>query len=107
MQSAQSGNHQIVAVGYDLGRYKGDLGPYQEDFKIFVYDSNYPGRTMTLIPRPSDQTYTYAENNREGWRTYFVDKKYSEKQPPNLPNPHYPNDGLIRQLLFSLLHRGR
>src|SRR5215472_17393503 len=42
-----TGNHQVVAVGYDMGRYRGDLGAFETDFKIFIYDPNHPHQTMT------------------------------------------------------------
>ena len=32
------GDHFVLAVGYDFGRYKGDKGDFIEDFKIFIYD---------------------------------------------------------------------
>lgn len=35
------------------------------------------------------------------WRAYFVDSKYSVKAPPNLPNPNYPNDNLVYELILE------
>jgi hypothetical protein len=94
-------SHQVVAIGYDLGRYKGDLGQYKQDFKIYVYDPNHPGKVMTLVPRLSDFTYTYAEDDTKRWRSYFVDGKYAPRIAPFLPNPTYPGDGKIREIILE------
>ena len=32
--TGKSDNHQVMAIGYDLGAYRGDLGAHQEDFRI-------------------------------------------------------------------------
>ena len=102
LQGAGSeGQHQVVAYGYDMGRYHGDLGNYETDFKIFVYDPNYPTLSRTLIPDVTNKVYKYSEGGPETWRTYFVDANYQAKTPPNLPNPNYPNDGLVHELLFQ------
>src|SRR4051812_197987 len=100
-----TGNHQVVAIGYDMGRYQGDLGNFEGDLKISVYDPNYPKLVQTLVPDVSNQVYRYAEGGPERWRTYFVDKNYHNKTPPNLPNPAYPNDGTVRELILSF-HTG-
>ena len=97
----KTGNHQVVAIGYNMGRYKGDLKGYEGDLKITVYDPNYPLLTRTLVPDVQNQLYRYAEGGDERWRTYFVDKNYHAKVPPNLPNPIYPADGKLRELIFS------
>ncbi len=75
-------HHQVLAIGYDLGRYTGDLGQNKEDLKIYVYDSNFPSRTMTLVPNLGNATYYYTEEPRCSWLTYFVDKKYRLATPP-------------------------
>ena len=75
-------HHVVLAVGYELGRYSGDLGNYKEDLRIYVYDSNKPGRTMILRPNPANQTYYYQGDPNCSWLTYFVDKKYSAASPP-------------------------
>src|SRR5690242_17850757 len=41
-------DHVVLAYGYDMGRYRGDLGAYQEDLKIFVYEPNYGARKVTM-----------------------------------------------------------
>lgn len=88
------GSHQVLAIGYEMGRYKGDLGANIEDLSIFVYDPNYPGRTMTLRPDVNGAMYLYREEGQAGvhacrWRAYFTDMKYTRANPPaisNLPN---------------------
>ncbi len=93
------GDHQVVANGYALGPEKADL-------KIFVYDSNFPGEEMTLVPRPDREVYTYVEvegtNKEKSWLTYFVDANYKPQTPPNIPRYVYPNDGKYHALEFEL-----
>lgn len=96
-----TGNHQVVAIGYNLGRYQGDLKDFKEDLKIFVYDPNYPKSVRTLIPDVAAQCYRYLEGGAERWRTYFVDKNYHTKTPPQASNPNYPNDGSVHELLMA------
>jgi hypothetical protein len=81
----ERGHHQVLALGYELGRYKGDLGDNIEDFSIFVYDPNLPNRVMTLKPDVAHACYFYAEEKSRRWRAYFVDTKYSAKLPPAIP----------------------
>jgi hypothetical protein len=101
----KEGNHQIIAIGYDMGRYKGDLGDFKEDFKIFVCDPNYPGQIKALIPIVAKQVYGYADSS-ETWRTYFVDKKYDGKRPPVIASTSYPNDGLVHELALTFMTGG-
>lgn len=75
-------HHQVLAIGYDIGRYTGDLGQNQEDLRIYVYDSNYANQTMILRPNLSNQTYYYENDTACSWLTYFVDKKYRLASPP-------------------------
>ncbi|MFN9245888.1 MAG: hypothetical protein ACK6DS_02320 [Planctomycetota bacterium] len=91
-------HHQVLAIGYDLGRYKGDLGEHQGDLKIFVYDPNFPNQTMTLVPKVDRTSYEYLEDSNCKWMTYFVDRKYSPARPTNIATPDFPNDGLVHQL---------
>jgi hypothetical protein len=100
-----TGNHQVVAIGYSMGRYQGDLKDFEGDLQIFVYDPNYPMHVRTLIPDVPNQLYRYAEGGSERWRTYFVDKNYHAQSPPDLPNPVYPNDGTVRELILGF-HTG-
>lgn len=76
------GDHQVVAIGYQLGRYKGDLGYYADDLTIFVCDPNLPGKTVKMRPNFSQGYFYYPEESSDKrWRTYFVDTKYSPKTP--------------------------
>jgi hypothetical protein len=79
----KSGHHQVVAIGYDLGRYYGDLSRYPEDVRIFVYDPNYPRQKKTLRADLRNGRYYYEENpdDRNRWLTYFVDLKYRAQHP--------------------------
>lgn len=81
------GSHQVLAIGYDMGRYKGDVGENIEDLSIFVYDPNYPGRTLTLQPKVGGAMYVYNEEGQNEvrscrWRAYFTDMKYTRSTPP-------------------------
>lgn len=96
-------SHQVLAIGYDMGRYKGDLKGFQTDFKIFVYDPNFPGRTMTMGPDLKAQGWKYQEEPDQMWRTYFVDMKYAKQKPPAIAEPALGGkDGLLRELLVEL-----
>lgn len=92
--------HQVVAYDYTMGRYRGDLGDYVEEFKIYVYDPNCSDEVTTIIADRGSQTYR-RENGSGGWRTYFVDRNYHTQRPPELPNPNYPNDGLVHELALE------
>lgn len=106
LKSEHGGDHQVLAIGYDMGRYRGDLGPNQGDLKILLYDSNHPGRIMTLVPDVANKVYKYPVSDNDGddstWRTYFVDKNYHSQVPPNFSTPAYPNDGLAHELILTL-----
>jgi hypothetical protein len=93
-------DHQVVAFSYVMGAYRGDLGPHLEDFKVYVYDPNYPGQTRTLIADRGNKLFRYAEGGTETWRTYFVDRKYQAKSPP-AGAVGYPSDGLVHELALA------
>lgn len=95
-------HHQVVAIGYELGRYKGDLGEHQADVKIFIYDPNFPGRRMTLVPNVAKYSYRYVEDPACEWMTYFVDRKYSPVAPFRLSASSYPNDGKVHELVLEI-----
>lgn len=63
-------HHWVLAIGYNFGRYKGDLGNFKEDFRIYVYDPNAPGRTLTLVVDPARKRYKYHESPGYEWLTY-------------------------------------
>lgn len=94
------GDHQVLAIGYDMGRYKGDKGQYIEELSIFVYDPNYPGKTLRLRPHVDGAMYLYREETpvdgqvrRCRWRAYFTDTKYTPAAPPTIPNN--PNELVV------------
>lgn len=89
-------HHEVLAIGYDMGRYKGDLGNFKEDFKIYICDANFPNQTMTLAVNPSTKSFYYLEDPSCNWLTYFVDKKCNASTPPRITNVVLPNDGLVR-----------
>jgi len=79
-------SHQVVAIGYDLGRYYGDLSHYPEDVRIFVYDPNYPGQIKTLRADVRNAYYYYEtpdgkQDPKNRWRAYFVDLRYQAQRP--------------------------
>ena len=78
--SDMSKHHQVLAFGYDLRGYTGDLKAGREKLQIFVYDPNYPGEMRTLYPDVQKLRFRYAESKEE-WLTYFVDAKYRSKRP--------------------------
>lgn len=76
----------VLAVGYDMGRYKGDVGAHQTDLKIFVYNPNYGNRLTTLVPIPAEEKWCHVERDANGkkpcWRSYFVQQNYNRVTPP-------------------------
>ncbi|MDP1561751.1 MAG: hypothetical protein Q8M16_10165 [Pirellulaceae bacterium] len=99
-------HHQVVAYGYELGRYKGDLGQHQTDLKIFIYDPNKSGKMMTLVPNLTKKSYYYVEDPNCEWMTYFVDLKYSAMSPLRIPASTYPNDNKVHELLVEVMTGG-
>lgn len=98
-------HHQVLAIGYNGGRYKGDLGDFKEDLEIMVYDPNFPGVTKILKPDPANNIYYYKDertNTKCQWQTYFVNRKYAYNAPPVIANIVTPSDGLIRELLLEI-----
>ncbi len=95
-------HHQVLAIGYDMRRYKGDFGDFKEDFRIFIYDPNHPLEKVTLVANPAANSYYYTEYPDEAWMTYFVDKKYAPRTAPEIAHTVLPNDGLVRKLLLEI-----
>ncbi len=95
-------HHQVVAVGYDLGNYTGDLGNFKEDLKIFIYDPNHPGEIVTLVPSVADHSYHYLEYSTESWMTYFVDRKYQVNTPPLLVDNAANSNDIVNQLILDI-----
>ncbi len=104
----RAGNHQVLAIGYDLGRYRGDLRSNKEDLKIFVYDPNYPDKVRTLVPDVRNESYLYRDAHMgedtkfRRWRTYFVDKKYRVHNPPLIASSAPTPPGYARELLLII-----
>ena len=82
----KGGDHQVLAIGYDFGKYKGDEGTFLDDFKIYVSDPNYPGQIMTMKANAVHKCFYYEEGNRDAWLTYFVNSKYTKVTPPAVAN---------------------
>lgn len=94
-------HHSVLAIGYSMGRYTGDLRNYKEDFQLYVYDPNYPDEIHTLIADLSDAGkprffYPTAKDVSTGhgeWLTYFPSDGYIARSPLNTsgmvdcPNP--------------------
>ncbi len=89
-----------------MGRYKGDLGEYKEDFKLYIYDPNHPNAIVTLRPRVSNLCYSYDEHPTEAWLTYFVDKKYTVANPPRIAAAPQADDKLVRELIVMFTTGG-
>lgn len=106
----QTGSHQVIAIGYDMGRYRGDLGANKQDLQILICDPNHPGLVRTLVPDLAHQVYTFKEPLDDGehatWRTYFVNTKYVKQRPPVIPNANYPNNGLAYELVLDFFTGG-
>ena len=84
------GDHVVLAIGYDFGKYKGDKGDFLDDFKIFICDPNHPGIIMTMVADRTNNCFHYLERTggeggkQEAWLTYFVDSKYDLTRPPSI-----------------------
>lgn len=75
------GDHQVLAIGYELGPYDSGSGSYPQ-LKLAVYDPNYPGETRTFqADANARRWYDKSAPNRK-WVSFFVDQKYSAKTPP-------------------------
>ncbi len=99
-------DHQVLAVGYDMGRYKGDVGDYKEELQIFLYEPNHPGEVVTMMADQAKMEFYYKEHPEKRWRSYFTDVKYAKQAPPAVRNPTDPNaarDGLIHALKIKFV----
>jgi hypothetical protein len=95
-----NGNHVILAVGYSLGRYRGDFNGHPGDYKIYAYDPNKGNMLVTLVPNMINQCYFEVESGK-AWRTYFVNLKYDYDHTPPAGIPNFPEgepEGSIRHL---------
>lgn len=88
------GDHVVLAIGYDVGRYNGDPNsPTARDVRITVYDPNHPMVTRTFSPFP-DQALWGHQESRERWRAWFI-AQYSVRTPPRI-------DRAPRELLLTV-----
>jgi hypothetical protein len=98
-------HHQVLAIGYNGGRYRGDLGANQEDLEIYICDPNYPGETKILKPDIVNHIYYYKgdhDNSNNQWQTYFVNKNYHFSNPPDAASLAAPADGLVHQIQLEI-----
>jgi hypothetical protein len=98
-------HHQVLAIGYDGGRYRGDLGANKEDLRIYVCDPNHPGETKILRHDPANHIYYYEgghDNTNEQWQTYFVNKNYHFTNPPTVSNPSPTDAALVHEILLEI-----
>ncbi|MEM9696855.1 MAG: hypothetical protein AAGA56_30245 [Myxococcota bacterium] len=98
-----SGNHQVLAIGYDLAGYRG--ARVGSRFRVFVYDPNFPRRTMQLRPNFRDKVwelhYDDGKSAKKYYQTYFVDRKYRPKTPGRLDAPaNYRRGDAVRDLII-------
>jgi len=111
--------HVVLAIGYDMGRYRGDLGEHAEDLSIYVYDPNHPRQTRVLTPDLRTHRYVYrqaggrdvgssatdrdAVDPQAHWLTFFVDTRYRSTPAPTIPEPDLGGtDGLVRELRLTI-----
>jgi uncharacterized protein YjbI with pentapeptide repeats len=84
-------HHSVLAIGYSMERYLGDLGNFKEDFKLYVYDPNFPEEIKVLIPdlsNTSNPRYFYPNEGgispgHGEWLTYFPTDGYVAQSPLN------------------------
>jgi uncharacterized protein YjbI with pentapeptide repeats len=82
-------HHSVVVIGYSLGRYTGDLGNYKQDFRLYVYDPNFPGEIKMMIANIADLSnprYAYINAHKGNgevteWLTYFPNAGFAPRSP--------------------------
>lgn len=87
------GDHQVLAIGYDLGGYKGDVNTKAEEVTLYIYDPNFRGEIQKLKPRPAEGIYVYEKYPQSYWRSYFTDLKYKKSTPPKITGT--PNELIV------------
>lgn len=100
------GDHQILAIGYKMGRYQGDLGTHQTDFEIYVYDPNKKNTRRILKADPGTEQWYYVDDHNKRWQTYFVDRKYRSHTPPTFAQASVHNDGKVHVLRLEITTGG-
>ncbi|MFC3192710.1 hypothetical protein ACFODZ_00520 [Marinicella sediminis] len=102
----RGGDHQVLAIGYKMGRYRGDLGAHQTDFEIHVYDPNKKNAKRILKANPQTENWYYIDDREKRWQSYFVDKKYRRHSPPTIEENRVHTDGKIRTLRVHITTGG-
>lgn len=105
LRGAGNGHHEVLAIGYDMGAYRGDKKGAVADFTIFVCDPNYPGEVTKIKPDPSRNIFVYSGGtaglSNAKWLTWFCDTNYSFKDPGDMPTYDFVNDNKVGGLLLS------
>lgn len=101
-------HHCVLAIGYSLNRYQGDLGLYKEDVKIYTYDPNYPNQVTIMMANLADMNnpryFNVNTSNVTPWLTYFHNSVYSVQRP--LTNRDANECPGTRQQLTAKNYRG-
>jgi hypothetical protein len=103
-----SADHQVLAIGYDMGRYVPDSPAFREDLRIYVYDPNCRMQIRALRPDLAQGCYVYEDlpgYPNAQWVCYFVDQSYvRDPLVPEIREPDLgPNDELVRELLVTFV----
>lgn len=101
-----NGHHEVVAIGYDMGRYQGDKKGAITDFTIFAYDPNYPGEITQIKPNPTGRNFLYtapeaARLSGHKWLTWACDSKYSTVTPGAMPLIDFISDDKVSGLTMN------
>lgn len=100
------GDHQVLAIGYELGRYRGDGGAHVEDLEILVWDPNHLRTETRMKADPATKTFRYADSTKR-WQGYFVDSAYRPRRPPVAELvPDYPKDGMVYEVHVEICTGG-
>lgn len=106
--NSDGGRHVVLAIGYAMGRYTGNLTGHIEDAKIFIYNPNEGNTTRTLMPDRLGQCFFEVETGK-AWRTYFVNNRYDGSHTPPRDIPNYPEgeaEGSVRHLYATFYTGG-
>jgi len=100
-------DHQVLAIGYNKGRYAGDGGRHVEDIKIYLYDPNYPGVETVMLADPNRKVFYYDGIKEKTWQAYFVDSAYRAHTPPPTREPtRYPDDNQAHEVHVEITTGG-
>lgn len=85
-----SGDHVVLAIGYDVGTFAGEFvdGPTgnQNLVKIYIYNPNAPGRRSVLRADPVREVFHLEGDRSASWRSWFI-ADYSPARPPVITRP--------------------